>query len=170
MRSWYVAALLAINLPTLAVAQTIIAKPDREEFEGVEYVGGDATQPKKLYGWLVLTDSTLSIHDCSGRREYCGAKEKGNYYKPEPLFTIDLRRITSVESSSDVRGANAGSKILVGALAGDRKEEFVGLTYETKSSAEAPIFKTQKAQSAALEAKIRYRMKKLGVALSPSTP
>ena len=63
-----------------------------------------------------------------------------------------------------------GSKLALGLLAGDRKEELVGLVYESATSAEAPIFKTQKAQAAALEAKIRFRLKKLGVVLPAATP
>jgi hypothetical protein len=119
-------------------------------------------------GWLVLTDSTLSLHACG--RQFCATHKDLPLYDSIPYFTIPLRSITDVSSSTQVRGPSTGSKIAFGLLAGDRKEEFVGLVYETATSAEAPIFKTQKAQASALEAKIRFRLKKLGIVLPAPTP
>lgn len=156
----------AVLAGTSISAQKIIAKEGREEFEGVEYVGGDATHPKKVSGWLVLKDSTLSIHKCI---RDCQASDTKPYYDSLPDYQFELRSVTSVTSSSDVRGASVGSKMLFGGLAGDRKQEFVLVRYENDRSAEAPYFKTKKSQSASLEAKIRFRLKKLGVVI-PDAP
>lgn len=136
-----------------------------ESFSRIEYIGGDATQPKKLYGWLVLTDSTLEWRDCT--HSDCRGHKDGEYFKREARFTIPLRTMTELASSSEVRGASVESKLLIGSLAGDRRFEYVLVVYEHATSAEAPVFKTQKAQSDALEAKIRFRLKRLGITLQP---
>lgn len=122
--------------------------------------------PKAKLGWLVITDSTIALHECT--RQYCEYDKKGKHYKPEPIYAIRLQGIKSVESLSDVRGASVGSKLAFGFLAGDRKQEFVGVIYETETNAEAPVFKTQKAQSAAVEAKLKFRLKRLGIELRQS--
>jgi hypothetical protein len=153
-------------LPIKVGAQRILSVDGRDEFQNVEYVGGDATQQKSRSGWLVVTDSTLSIHRC--RLSGCLPHDKNRYYEEVPDYQIPLRTITEVTSSSQVRGPSTGSRIALGVFAGDRSEEFVGIIYETESSAEAPVFRTKQAQSAALEAKLRFRLKRLGVELTPT--
>jgi hypothetical protein len=163
------AVLVALSLAAIPgdlAAQMIVAVDGRDEFQRVEYVGGDASQPKKEYGWLVLTDSTIAIHGCP--QVACPHDKKRRYYREEPEYTVHLRHITEVTSSSQVRGPSTGSRLALGFLAGDRTEEFVGLVYETENAVEAPVFKTQRAQSAALEAKIKFRLKRLGVELVPA--
>lgn len=154
-----VAVLLAVS--TSAAAQAAIVVGDGwEGFPWVEYKGGDARFPKTGWGMLVLTDSTLAFHECFGER--CPAM-RGNRpgWKPTPVFSIALRSITEVQSSSRVKPADAGSRFMLGALATDKNEGLVGIVYETESSAEAPVFAMREAQSSALDAKIQFRLKRL---------
>lgn len=159
-----VAAVIALiaGVQTLEAQEMIIAPNGDDLFNAVQYLGGDAAYPKKRWAVLLLTDSTLSLHDC--RDSGCEKREGTIRLKPA-WMTIDLRSIKEVASSSQVRGPSTGSRIAFGLLAGDRTEEYVGLVYETASNAEAPVFETAKAHSGALEAKIRFRLKKLGVDL-----
>ena len=161
------AALASFSPAAFAQPPVIIARDGWEAFPEVEYQGGDATKPKKMYGMIVLTDSTIALHRC--RWQYCedDRKEVKTPFLPEPLYLIPLRRIQEISASSQVRGPSVGSRIAFGLLAGDQKQEFVGLVYETESSAEAPVFRTLKTQSGAIEAKVRFRLKKLGVELKP---
>lgn len=147
----------------LVAAQSIIARDGWEAFPEVEYQGGDTTQPKKRTGMLVLTDTTLALHKC--RKEYCKDTKGKVPFKDPPYFTVLLSTLTAVDSSSQVRGPSTGDRIAWGGLAMDHTDEFVGLVYETPTNVQAPIFRTEKAQSAALAAKIRFRLKKLGIAL-----
>lgn len=150
-------------------AQTyIIAGDGWEAFPGVEYQGGDARFPEKVRGVLVLTDSTLAFHPCRVKTQGGCAIEKGKLAWKDPAhFVVDLRQIQSIETSTQVRGASAGMKLLVGGLANDRSVEFMSFAHETASSAEAPVFKTYPTQAGALDAKVRFRMKKLGRELAP---
>lgn len=166
---WALAAVASMAVTAHAQSPLVVSRDGWEAFPWVEYQGGDATQPTKRRGMLVLTDSTLSLHKC--RFEYCDDHRKHTElpFEEKPLYTIQLRSIKEVTSSSQVRGPSAGSRLALGLLAGDRTEEMVGIVYESASSAEAPVFKTQKAQSAAVEAKLRFRLKKIGVTLSPGS-
>lgn len=160
-------SLLALSMPShLFAQQAIIARGGWEAFPNVEYQGGDATQPKRLQGMLVLTDSTIALHACAWVS--CGPVPNDTSKPPfaaKALFTIALRDIKDVSSVSQVRGPGVGDKIALGMLAGDRTEEAVGIVYETATSAEAPFFKTLKTHANAVEAKIRFRLKKLGIEL-----
>lgn len=169
MKKTMVAVVFAAVLaaPKSLHAQRIYVKDGWEAFPNVEYQGGDATQPKRLQGMLVLTDSTIALHPCAWVS--CGPVPNDTTkppFAPKPFFTIRLSELKEVASSSDVRGPSAGAKLMVGALAGDRKDEFVGLVYETSSRAEAPTFRTEKTHANAIEAKIRFRLKKLGIDLT----
>lgn len=142
----------------------IVVRDGYEAFPSVEYMGGDATQPKKMRGMLVLTDSSLALHACTDTAQ-CTEFRGRPLFKAEPLYVIRLASIKQVEASTTVRGQSVAGKLLWGGLASNNAEDLVGVVYETASSAEAPVFKTVKAQSAALEAKILFRLKKLGVEL-----
>lgn len=54
-----------------------------------------------------------------------------------------------------------------GGCAFDQTEELVGFVYESETTAEAPVFKTERAQAAAIAVKVKFRLKKLGVTLTP---
>lgn len=162
------AALIVIATSVSVAAQPpanrIYARDGWEAFSGVYYEGGDATQPKRLLGMLVLTDSTIALHPCVIQQ--CYDTKKGAPFREPPFFSIPLTSIKDIVSSSRVRGADTMGKVFLGGLASDRPEDFVALVYETKSSVEAPLFKTAKAQSAAIDAKLRFRLKRLGVELN----
>ena len=156
-----------LSPPATAGAQVVIVREGWEAFPGVEYQGGDATQPKKRWGVLILSDSTLGFYPCI-EAEYC-REYKGNVAQlNKPIFVIPLKQITDVSSSSQVRGASVGSKIAFGLLANDRAEEYFGFVYESETSAESPVFKVRKTQSGALEAKVKFRQRKLGVKVAPA--
>lgn len=159
--------LLALSLGGAAVAraQDIVIGPDYEMFPGVEYLGGDVHRSGKFFGVLLLRDSTLSLHRCQYAK--CVVQEGYIDHDKEPVLQIRLQAIRELSTSSQVRGPSVGSKLAWGAFAGDRSEEYLGIVYETDNNVEAPIFKTRKAMSTALDAKIRYRLKKMGVTLPP---
>jgi len=132
-----------------------------EAFRGIEYQGGDVGLTKKKLGAIVITDSSVAFHECENGGCY---PTKGKPpFKGPPLLYIALRGITSVNSSSQVKDVGGFGKALMGNLAGDTEQEAVVISYETATSAEAPFFKTQKAQSAAVVAKINFRRRKLTV-------
>lgn len=165
--------LVVLTTAVSAAAQppvtTIFTGDGWEAFPGVYYQGGDATHPKKQYGMLVLTDSTIALHQCAVLMT-CDEPKKGVPFKSPALYTIQLSSLKQIVSSSRVRSADAMGKLFLGGLASDRPEDFIGLVYETATSVEAPLFKTAKAHSAAIDAKIRFRLKKLGIDLAQSQP
>jgi len=158
-------AVTGLTVSADAQPAAVVARDGWEAFPQVEYQGGDATQPKKRWGILVLTDSTLAFHECFDGA-FC-PERKGKLFKEPAIFTAKLTLIQEIGSSTQVRGASATGKIAFGILANDRREEFLGFVYESATSAEAPVFKTLKTQAAAIEAKVKFRLKKLGVMLPP---
>ncbi len=167
MRAAFFMTLFA--MPVIAHSQQnrpIVTGDGWEAFPGVEYQGGDARFPKKLVGVLVLTDSTLEFRSCDNN--YCEAYKDRDVWGKKTYFVIPLTAITALDVSSSVRSADVGSKIFFGALASDRKQEFFGLAHETEDSAEAPVFLTRQTQAGAIEAKVRFRLKKLGRPLTPT--
>lgn len=147
-------------------AQDIIVRDVYEAIPKVEYRGGDASHPEKLFGVLKLTDSTLSLHSC--KRLRCQPVDGEVEWDYRPLLVVDLRSVREVSTSAQVRAPGVASRIAWGMFAPDRSEEFVGLVYETATSVEAPVFKVPKTTSAAIEAKVRFRLRKLGVVLPAS--
>lgn len=156
------------HIVTAEASPTIIVGQGWEAFPEVYYRGGDATQAKKRYGMLVLTDSTLALYECTV--SYCGSDEKKSMIRGRAFWEIRLTSIKEISASTLFKGTSMGSKFMLGALAGDGSEELVGVVYETDASAEAPVFKTRKAQAAAIEAKLKFRLKKLGIAAPLSPP
>lgn len=150
------------------VPPNVIAGDGWEAFPEVEYLGGDAGSEKKQLGVLVLTDSALSLYACADSR--CLGRKTDSIIKGAPLWTISLRAIKEISSSTSFKGTSTGSKLLLGGLAGDKSDEQVGIVYETARSAEAPVFKTRNAQAAAIEAKVKFRLSKLGVVLREKAP
>lgn len=167
MKRWLVIPLLALA-SSAAAQEPIIVGDGFEAFPGVEYRGGDARFSKQVFGVLILTDSSLAFHQCTPTEYYaCHPRGDDPFWKAEPLFVVPLAALREVQVSSRVRDATAGSKLLLGIFAGDREEEYIGFVHETVTSAEAPVFRTMKTQAGAIEAKVRYRMEKLGLELRP---
>jgi hypothetical protein len=145
----------------------IVAGDGWEAFLGVEYVGGHAKFGYKRPSLvLVLTDTTLSVYPCHD--SFCSEpRGRGRWKSDSLIFQVRLDQITAVDQSSRVKAASMGSKILIGFLASDKNEEFVGIGFETETSAEAPVFRTRQAQAGAIDAKIRFRLKRLGRSIAP---
>lgn len=159
-----IALLALVGFAGAASAQEVYARDGWEAFPGVEYQGGDANYPQRQVGILVLTESAISFHRCahSGCWDF---PKKGTPFKDAPIFTIALFSVQEVSANSRTRGATSGEKVFVGNLAGSKTEGFVSIVYKTASSAEAPIFKTPATLASAIEAKIRFRMEKIGLTL-----
>lgn len=154
---------LLLTLPAALNAQPpIMTGPGWEGFPHVEYQGGDATQMKKLEGILVLTDSTVALHQCVYE---CTSKGGRAAFFPTPLYVIRLRTITVVNSASAAR-VQDGERPILEALLDPASADDLLIVYETEQNAEAPHFRAQKTQSAAIEAKIRFRLKKMGIVLT----
>ncbi len=157
------ALLLALSASAPLGAQDVIVGEGYEGFPMVDYKGGDSRFKKKGYGILVLTDSTLAFYNCAWTS--C-MKKNDLYFKPEGIiWSVPLTRIRSLSSNSQNRGASVGNRVLFGALASDTNEELFAFTHDTDTSAEAPVFKTPRHMSLAMEAKVRFRLRKLGIEL-----
>jgi hypothetical protein len=160
-----IGAALAPALASPATAQIpIIVRDGWEAFPNVEYQGGDATQPKKRLGMLVISDSTIALHECV-RVDCIDVSKPALPFRNPPLISIAFRTVRRVDAATSVRGPGAGDLIALGGLATDRTEELVAIVYETSTSAEAPVFKAMKTHAAAIEAKVLFRMRKLGIDL-----
>jgi hypothetical protein len=165
---------LALTVATLAPGelaahnQAMYASDGWEAFPNVSYQGGDATQPKRRFGMLVLTDSTIALHECANIS--CFDNSKGKLpFKAQPWFSIALSSLTQIAHSSQVRKDGAATFFL-GALADGDSEGFVGFVYQTARNVEAPLFKMKKEQSGVLDAKVRFRLKRLGIELPAARP
>lgn len=159
MRVRYVilGAILALSA-TVGGAQIKLAHtgPGWEAFE-VTYVGGDTRYPKKQYGVLVLTDSTIAIHECIVTGE-CVARKNGDLFKSPAKFTIPLRSVKDVVKTEQ-RRAGGGT-----GLGADHVEARITITYATANSAESPIFDAiSREHATVVETKLRARLEKLGV-------
>jgi hypothetical protein len=152
-------------LASRSEAQREIVARDGWEAFVVEWMGGDATRAAKRHmAILVLDDTSMTLYACNVS-PHCMTNGKGPPHKGPPLYSIQLKSVKDVTSSSQFRGQGTLAKLALGGLAGDANDELVNVDYETASSAESPVFKTERAQSAALESKIRFRLKKLGVTI-----
>lgn len=149
--------------PAVLQSQDILVRDGYEAFPMVDYQGGDARFKKKGTGVLVLTDSTLAFYNCSWG--YC-EDHKGRMFEPKGLiWSVPLNKITSVSVSSQNRGASVTGRVLFGALATDSNAEYFAFAHDTETSAEAPVFRTPKTMSGALDAKVRFKLRKLGINL-----
>lgn len=138
-----VAALLSLPLSPVS-AQEIIEK--------VRYKGGHAGWgEREIRGTMILDDSTVTFEDRDGRR----------------ALTLPIVGITDIERQTQRKEASVGSKLLFGELARTRQEEFVTLSYETPDDAGAIVFRFEPHTSAGMVAKLRYRMRQLGMTPPP---
>lgn len=154
-------ALAAFFLVTRLAAQS--TTPDH--FEDVHYLGGLTGYKTGHYGWLVLGDSALEFHECI----LAGCvKKDGEIIQPTAQVTMPYRKMTDVAGATERHGPSVGSKMLIGAFASERRDELVTVAFDSENSAEAPVFTTKEHESAQLLAKIRFKLRKMG--LVPATP
>jgi hypothetical protein len=137
--------LLALLVPTgrsgRLAAQEIIQK--------VRYQGGHAAWgEKEIRGAMAIGDTSLTFQDEDGTQG----------------LTIPLRKVTDIGSQTQRKEASVGSKLLFGGLARSRQEEFLTITYDGTNDAEAVVFRFEPKTSANALAKIKFRLRKLGVA------
>lgn len=138
---------LAAAAARQAVSQEIVQK--------VRYKGGHAAWgPDEIRGTLAIGDTAIVFQDQDGKRE----------------LVIPIRKITDISNQTQRKEASVGSKLLFGGLARSRQEEFLTFSYELPDDAEAIIFRFEPNTAAAALAKIKFRMKKLGVAVPATEP
>lgn len=147
----YAAILLMLTAASQLAGQSKDAVP--EISFGVDYRGGDSDLKPVKYGRLVLTDTTIVF------------LEQHNDGKKPPLFVIPIKGITSVGSAMDHRVAGTGQKLLIGSLASGTNDETVTIAFDGATDAQAPLFNIDAGRSAEFVAKVKFRMKKLGVAV-----
>ncbi|MFN8652008.1 MAG: hypothetical protein U0133_08925 [Gemmatimonadales bacterium] len=137
---WFGLVTLLLLAPAAqARAQDIVAD--------VEYFGGKEQFEDKQKGILVLSAEGIKFAEKNG----------------DKVFEIPMKTITQVERSTDIRDASVGKKLLFGSLAGSRKQEFLTISTETESTAEAVVFKLKQNTGAAALAKINFYRKKAGM-------
>lgn len=145
-------------------AQSITTVAGADVLHGAEYRGGHSGITGKRKGTLVVNDSMLTFYDC--RTLGCMNAAGTDWDSTSIVFTVPLRGVRKVESSSSRRGPSAASRAMWGAFARDRNEGFVAVTFELGSTVETPVFKTGDAVAPALEEKIRYRAERRGATLA----
>lgn len=159
-------AVLLLSSPALA-QKTVLTGEGWEAFPNVQYRGGDSRLERPTFGILVLTDSTLAFHRCW--MESCFPRKKKQFvWQDSALIRIPLSALKSATAASQNSGPSVGARIMFGMLATDKTQESVTFVVETETSAEAPIFHTQKTQSAVIEAKVQARLRRLAPATAPS--
>lgn len=165
LRIGVLTCLALIAAPLVAQVPAIIVGDGWEAFPKVQYQGGHASFSQPMFGVLVLTDSTLTLHPC-GDGGRCGyIPTGGKVFKDSVLMRIRLADVRSVVASSQTVSPGVGRRVLWGSWANDRTQETVTLQVTTESSAEAPVFRTQLTQSATIDTKVRFRLERLGVQL-----
>jgi hypothetical protein len=134
MRSLGVITVLAFRASPLSAQEFLPISGDGwEAFRRVEYLGGDLTIGGKRQGVLVLTDSTISFHECNNG---CYNDPKKPPFKPEWLWKIRYSQMVEVEDKSQTKAASGTARFLMGASAADHNQELVTIAYESEKSAE----------------------------------
>lgn len=144
-----------------AEAQSLVSEKGWEAWSQVRYIGGDAKQTElnrkartgAPYSMLVLTDTTIELHACLSR--LCDDDPKrGTPFAVQSLYTIPLAAIRHVDQWIE---PSAGVNY--------SPDQF-GFVYETATGVEAPAFAISSwADARMILAKVRFRMKKLGLEL-----
>ena len=138
-------ALLLACLVTAFVAQPVVAQ---DRIQKVRYKGGhEGWGEEEIRGILLIGDSTIVFRDDDKKR----------------TLEIPILKITDIGNQTQRKEASVGSKLLFGSLARSRQEEFLAISYELPDNAEAVVFRFEPNTSAAVLAKIKFRMKKLGM-------
>lgn len=157
-------SLYALFAPSISRAQDFQVRNGYEATYAM-YLGGDAKETKKREGIIVLTDSAIAFYECRWR--YCETRRDTLFDAAQLIWRRPLTQIKGVSASTQNRGPSVLGRATFGVLAMDQNKEYFGFTYETETSAEAPVFETMKTVAGALEAKVRFRLKKLGIELPP---
>jgi hypothetical protein len=143
--------LLACLVTAFIVAHPLLAQ---DRIPKVRYKGGhEGWGEEEIRGILLIGDSTITFRDDDKRRS----------------LEIPILKITDIGNQTQRKEASVGSKLLFGSLARSRQEEFLAISYELPDNAEAVVFRFEPNTSAAVLAKIKFRMKKLGMAPPPSS-
>lgn len=161
--------LLAAIHTTQAQLPAVVAGEGYEAFPRVQYQGGHSAFPRAAWGVLVLRDSTISFHECGDGLHCTSAAMSRELFKEPARFTVRLRDLRELSAQTRTRSPGVGRRIMFGALANDRNDELLAFAFDGESTAEAPVFKTLPTQAGAIEAKMRFRLRRLGVEL-PATP
>lgn len=142
--------LLVVLVTTLIAAQPLLAQ---DRIPKVRYKGGhEGWGEEEIRGILLIGDSTVTFRDDDKKR----------------TLEIPILKITDIGNQTQRKEASVGSKLLFGSLARSRQEEFLAISYELPDNAEAVIFRFEPNTSAAVLAKIKFRMKKLGMTPPPT--
>lgn len=144
----------------------IITGEGWEAFPDVEYQGGHSQFARRIKGVLVLTDSTLSFQACRGPNGSCAYTPRGQtVFYDSVFFSVRIRDVQELSASTQTRSPGVGRRIMWGSLANDRTNEFLAFAFDTDRTAEAPVFKTLPTQAGAIEAKVKFRQRRLGIAI-----
>lgn len=115
----------------------------------VRYKGGHTGWgEEEIRGVLIIGDSVLTFRQDDDK---------------DARLDIPLRKVTDISTQTQRKEASVGSKLLFGSLARSRQEEFVAVSYDLPDNAEAIIFRFEANTSAAAIAKVKFRMRKMGV-------
>jgi hypothetical protein len=125
-----------------AVAPVGVAKSSI--YSETEYVSGHEGFTQKKKGQLVVTADGVGFFDNKGQQ----------------VFAVPIRSIRNAEHNRDIRDPSVGKKLLFGALAGDRKQDFLTLTTETDSTAEGIVFKVKQNVATGIVAKVNFYARK----------
>lgn len=112
-----------------------------EVIQIAEYRSGVSGMTRRVRGIFVLTDSTIGLFKC--QNPVCPEEKKKDPWKGDPIWFVRLASIKAIEYKSD----------------------WIRLSYETESSVESPLFALASNYGPAVDAKIRFRLKKLGVTI-----
>ncbi len=165
-------ALLSIAAMTLSPGAFKLDHADvaMQDTSGVDrypvtrYRGGHSAQPNAIsYGVLILRNSGITYHKCGFD---CKPTTRSIGYDSVPVLTIKYSELRQVASA--IRSPTAVDRFALGSLAAEA--ETVVLVYETALRSEAPVFTAPKNMSAAIDAQIRFRAKKVGVTIPPACP
>jgi len=115
-----------------------------ETFPDVQYVSGKAGFNEKIKGTLAWGATELQFTDKNAK----------------VVFAIPLADITEASNSVEQNPGSTGAKIMLGIFA-SKKEEFVYITTETSTAAEALVFKVKNKTSPAIVAKLKFQLKKV---------
>jgi hypothetical protein len=152
-------AVLAPAVPIAAHAQMDRGRPNQSTeqsavvpagvdknsiYPETEYISGHEGFTQKKNGQLAVTATGVQVFDNKGR----------------PVFALPINTLRSAEHTRDVRDPSVGKKLLFGALAGDRKQDFLTLTTETESDAEGVVFKAKQNVATGIAAKINFYVRK----------
>ena len=142
-----IAAHAQMDRPTQSAEQSAVipAGVDKNSlYPETEYISGHEGFAEQKRGQLVVTAGGVEFFDNKGRQ----------------VFALPINTLRSAEHTRDVRDPSVGKKLLFGALAGDRKQDFLTLTTETESDAEGIVFKVKQNVATGMAAKINFYVRR----------